>query len=210
VKRDSQRQKSYRAEDFMKFPTSKDCRQLTQDEFVALVHRVWKDSGRLGLPTVKFKLTNRGRWGATADSDGMVITVYYADKCDVRVALHETAHLLTPDDPGHGPEWRAVYAGLLDAYLRDGAGREFLRAFDRLNTKPRYNIMELVGVSYREVTHTRLREVIPDLSDRSRLCRLMYRGLGIYVWRDGQRHEFKMVQRQPRLMAQSLAADGVK
>lgn len=40
--------------------------------------------------------------------------VWYAKSAPLHTVAHELAHIVTPDEPGHGERWMTCFCGLLD------------------------------------------------------------------------------------------------
>lgn len=125
----------------------------------AFMRPIWRtERGRYGLakqPPPLVESSHRGQRRALSHSDHRITLPVWAR--NPLVMLHELAHQLTPDDPGHGPRWVGVFIGLLCRHNGQDAD-ELMALADEMGV--RYHVRAIGAVPVRSMPE-RLAALLP-------------------------------------------------
>lgn len=120
---------------------------------------IWRsERGRYGLakqPAPKVESSSWGQRSAIAHDDHRITLPLWAR--NPIVMLHELAHRLTPDDPGHGPRWVGCFIGLLCRHHGQDAN-ELMALCDEHGVK--YHVRAIGSVPIRTLPE-RLAKLLP-------------------------------------------------
>ena len=78
-------------------------------------------------PLAKCSRGGRSGYGSTAYPDHN--RILYGPNAGLAVVCHETAHIISPDDSGQGPEWRMNYVSAVAFLLGDWHAERLRKAF---------------------------------------------------------------------------------
>jgi hypothetical protein len=148
-------------------------------------------------PSVEWTDRNHSafRWRHRGDP-GTVLYTRDPSGRRAHTACHEVAHWATPDDPGHGPEWRRVYALLLREFVGSDFADRFLVECDRqpVRRKPRKFVVQRWSPDpgrWVDATPEEAQEIRADKSSAAWLRRspCYFK----YLWSSEGKRKFRMI-----------------
>ena len=115
MKRDTQRSKVYRSENYLAWREE----PISQDEVRSMIERILDDRkvrARWGAKDVAVRFYGNRNHGARTDYFGTEVTFSAASSTPM-IVCHELAHALAPVGEGHGPEFASTYLFLVGAFV---------------------------------------------------------------------------------------------